>query len=53
MGSLVNYTHAQWMEFFHMSPSTAQRLVKNVGPLFHDAVGVYGKVDLCCLGHLN
>ncbi len=41
VGSLINYTHAQWMEFFQMSPGTAQCLVDTIGPLFRQRSGVY------------
>ncbi len=39
--SLVNYTNAQWLEFFRMSPSTAQCLVETIGPVFRERSGVY------------
>ncbi len=36
--NLVNYTSAQWVEFFRMTASTAQKLVEELGPFFrqHD-----------------
>ncbi len=39
--NLANYNSSQWVEFFQMTPSTAQRLVEELGPFFHEQDGEY------------
>ncbi len=37
--NLVNYNSTQWLEFFRMTPSTAQKLVQEIGPFFREHDG--------------
>lgn len=39
--NLVQYTTSQWMEFFRMTPTTAQLLVETVGPFYADRSGLF------------
>ncbi len=39
VNNLVHYNSTQWLEFFRMTPATAQKLVEEIGPFFRERDG--------------
>ena len=46
--NLVNYNSGQWVEFFRMTPTTAQKLVEEIGPFFcqHDGESIRHEISV-------